>query len=259
MQTGLKGRHIVITSSTNGIGYAAAKIFIEEGAYVVINGRNADNVKDRCKLLEKEYGKGCVLGFCGDATKSEDIIALKKFVEKTLGRIDCLVANVGSGRPVAESRLETMEWEISFDVNLFSAVKLVHSFEDLWDRQRGGNIVFLSSLAACDRVAAPYAYAAAKEGIRVLTKYLSDDYAPKNIRVNCVIPGNVVFTGGRWEELLREDRDGVEKYIKENVPLKRFAKPEEVAAAIIFLTSDLASFITGTSLLVDGGQKRGIS
>ena len=259
MYTGLEGKHIVITASTNGIGYAAAKMFIEEGAHVVINGRNADVLKERCRFLEKEYGDGCVLGFCGDVTKESDIAALKKYVNKKFGKIDCLVANVGSGRPIAENRLDINEWKSGLDINLFSAVQLIHEFEDLWDSEGKGSIVLLSSLAACDRIGAPYAYAAAKEGIRVLTKYLSDDYAFQNIRVNCVIPGNVLFLGGRWEELLEVNKEEVERYIQEHVPMKRFAEPEEIAAAIIFLASDLASFITGTSLVVDGGQKRGIA
>ena len=88
MHTGLEGKHIVITASTNGIGYAAAKMFIEEGAYVVINGRNADILKERCRILEKEYGDGCVLGFCGDAAKESDIAALKQYVNETFGKID---------------------------------------------------------------------------------------------------------------------------------------------------------------------------
>ncbi len=259
MHTGLEGKHIVITASTNGIGYAAAKMFIEEGAYVVINGRNADILKERCRILEKEYGDGCVLGFCGDAAKESDIAALKKYVNEKFGKIDCLVANAGSGRPIAESRLMITEWEAGFDINLFSTVRLIHEFEDMWNSGKKGNIVLLSSLAACDRIGAPYAYAAAKEGIRVLTKYLSDDYALHGIRVNCVIPGNVLFSGGRWEELMESNKEETERYIQENVPLKRFAEPEEIAAAIIFLASDLASFITGTSLVVDGGQKRGIA
>lgn len=259
MRTGLKGKHIVITASTNGIGYAAAKMFIEEGAHVVINGRNAETLRERCKLLEEEYGEGRVLGFCGDATKEYDIIELKRFVKEMFGKIDCLVANAGSGRPIAENRLESDEWKNSFDINLFSAVRLIHEFEDMWDYKKEGSIVLLSSLAACDRIGAPYAYAAAKEGIRVLTKYLSDDYASRSIRVNCIIPGNVLFSGGRWEELLKANQEEIERYIQENVPLKRFAEPKEIAAAVIFLASDLASFITGTSLVVDGGQKRGIA
>ena len=91
-----------------------------------------------------------------------------------------------------------------------------------------------------------------------MTKYLSDDYASKNIRVNCVIPGNIMFAGGRWEELMMLDKGGTEEYIQKNVPMKRFGQPREIASVIVFLASVSASFITGTSLVVDGGQKRGI-
>ncbi len=259
MDLQLKGKIVVITASTNGIGYASARMFLEEGAYVVINGRNEDTLQSKCAVLKKEFGDERVSCFCGDATKEKDIVELKNCVQKMYGKIDCLVANVGSGRPSTEDKLDSREWENSFQINLFSSVKLVHVFHDMWDIQKGGSIVLLSSLAACERIGAPYAYAAAKEGIKVLTKYLSDDYASKNIRVNCVIPGNVLFPGGRWEELIALDKEGIQNYIQKNVPMKRFAQPQEIAAAIVFLSSFLASFITGTSLVVDGGQKRGIS
>ncbi len=259
MRTGLTGKKVIITASTNGIGYASARMFLEEGASVIINGRNADILNKRCDALKIEFGNQKVFGFCGDAASAEDILALKEYALKVFGKIDCLIANAGSGKPVASHRLESVEWETGIQQNLFSAVKIIHELEDMWEEPEGGSIVMLSSLAAYDRIGAPYAYAAAKDGIRVFTKYLSDDYAARNIRVNCVVPGNVWFPGGRWEELMEADREGTEKYIQDHVPLKRFARPEEVAAAVIFLASDLASFITGTSLLVDGGQKRGIS
>ncbi len=249
----------MITASTNGIGYASARMFLEEGAHVVLNGRNKDTLQSRCTILKREFGDEYVSYFCGDATKENDIIELKNCVQRMYGKIDCLVANVGSGRSLVEDKLNSNEWENSFQINLFSSVKLIHAFHEMWDVQKGGSIVLLSSLAACDRIGAPYAYAAAKEGIRVLTKYLSDDYASKNIRVNCVIPGNVLFPSGRWEELIAFDKEGIQNYIQKNVPMKRFAQPQEIAAAIVFLSSTPASFITGTSLVVDGGQKRGIS
>ena len=90
------------------------------------------------------------------------------------------------------------------------------------------------------------------------TKYLADRYAPRGIRVNTVSPGNVLFKGGRWEELLGKDERGVKAYISEKVPMRRFAGPEEIADAIAFLSSERASFITGSNLAIDGGQKRGI-
>lgn len=258
MRTKLIGKKVIITASSNGIGYASARMFLEEGAFVIINGRHDEILQEKGHLLKKIYGDNHVYCFCGDITTKKGISALKKYVQDIFGTIDCLVANAGSGRPIAESRLDPAEWEKGFEINLFGAVRLIHEFDDMWDRQNGGNVVMISSLAACDRLKAPYAYAAAKEGIRVLTKYLSDDYALRNIRVNCVLPGNVLFPGGRWEELLMQDKEGTERYIQENVPLKRFAKPEEIASVVVFLASELASFITGASIVVDGGQKRGI-
>lgn len=258
MKTGLIGEKIVITASSNGIGYASAEMFLEEGAFVIINGRNEKALQEKGERLKKIYGDDRVHCCCGNITEEEGIRALKRYTQEVFGAIDCLVANVGSGRPIAESRLDPLEWKKGFEINLFGTVRLIHEFDDMWDQQNGGNVVMLSSLAACDRLKAPYAYAAAKEGIRVLTKYLSDDYALRNIRVNCVLPGNVLFPGGRWEELLVQNKEGTECYIRENVPLKRFAKPEEIASVVVFLASELASFITGASIVVDGGQKRGI-
>ncbi len=259
MDLGLENKNIVVTASTDGIGHATACKFLEEGASVLINGRGAAKAVERLNSLRERFGERKVLLYIGDTALEDGIKEMHQYAKSALGHIDCIVPNVGSGRPIGRNRLENTEWEKGFDINLFSAVKLIREFDDMWAQHGGGSIVMLSSLAACERIGAPYAYAAAKEGIRVFTKYLSDDYAARNIRVNCVIPGNVFFTGGRWAELLEQDREGTEQYIQGNVPLKRFARPEEVANAVVFLASEAASFITGTSLLVDGGQKRGIS
>lgn len=259
MDLNLEGKKIIITASTDGIGYASAIKFLSEGADVLLNGRNKTKAVEKAESLKMRFGEGKVFLYVGDTASEDGIREMHQYAQNVLGHVDCIVANVGSGRPISEHRLEAMEWKKGFDINLFSAVNLVREFDDMWIRQIGGSIVMISSLAACERIGAPYAYAAAKDGIRVFTKYLSDDYASRNIRVNCVLPGNVFYHGGRWGELLMQDKEGIEKYIHENVPLRRFGKPEEIADAVVFLASERASFITGTSLLVDGGQKRGIS
>ncbi len=259
MNLGLKSKNIVVTASTDGIGYATAYKFLEEGACVLINGRGTAKATEKLDSLKEKFGERKVFLYIGDTALEGGIKEMHQYAKSVLKHVDCIVSNVGSGRPIGGHRLENIEWEKGFDINLFSAVKLIQEFDDMWIQHEGGSIVMLSSLAACERIGAPYAYAAAKEGIRVFTKYLSDDYAARNIRVNCVIPGNVFFAGGRWDELLEQDREGTEQYIQRNVPLRRFAVPEEIANAVVFLASEAASFITGTSLLVDGGQKRGIS
>ncbi len=258
MDLQLKGKNVVITASTDGIGYAAARKFLEEGACVLINGRNEPKAKERKEALEQNFGKNRVYLYSGDITIDETILGFRKYAGEIFDHIDCLVANVGSGKPVSQDHLNMEAWKRSFEINLFSAVRLIQVFDNLWEDRTGGSIITVSSLAAYNRISAPYAYAAAKQGISVLSKYLSDDYAVRKIRVNSVIPGNVLYNGGRWEELLAQDEAGIRNYIETSVPLKRFAAPEEIANGIAFLASDCASFITGATLLIDGGQSRTI-
>ena len=258
MDLQLKGKKVVITASTDGIGYAVAYRFLQEGACVLMNGRNESKAQQKRYLLEKEFGENRVFLYTGDTTSEAGIKGIYQHAESIFNHIDCIVANVGSGKPITQSNLDIKGWKKSFDINLFSAVKLVQEFDGFWEENTGGSIVLVSSLAAYNRISAPYAYASAKQGVSVFSKYLSDDYAGRNIRVNSVIPGNVFYKGGRWEELLKKDESGVKEYIEHSVPLGRFAVPEEIAEAVVFLASDRASFITGAALLVDGGQSRSI-
>jgi 3-oxoacyl-[acyl-carrier protein] reductase len=256
MELGLEGKKVAITASTDGIGLATARKFLDEGASVLINGRKQDKAEYTYNLLRNKFGQDRVYCFVGDMTVEENILDMKKYAQSVLKKVDCLVANVGSGKPISDNKLDINEWRGSFDTNLFSTVMLIDAFNDML--AQNGSVLMISSLAGCSRIGAPYAYAASKDGIRVLTKYMSDDFAKRNIRVNCVVPGNVFYKGGRWDELISNDEKGTKQYIEENVPLKRFATPEEIANSVVFLASECASFITGTSLVVDGGQIRGI-
>ena len=197
MDLQLEGKKVIITASTDGIGFATAHKFLEEGACVLINGRNAIKAQAKKESLEAEFGDNRVYLYIGDIILEENIRKLRQYAGQIWSQIDCIVANAGSGRPIATDRLESIEWKKGFDINLFSAVMLIREFDNMWSQQEGGSIVMLSSLAACDCIKAPYAYAAAKEGIRVLAKYLSDDYVSRGIRVNCVLPGNVLVGVGR--------------------------------------------------------------
>lgn len=258
MDLQLKNKKVVITASTDGIGYAIAYRFLEEGAYVLINGRNELKAQERRSLLAEKFGEDRIFLSVGDAVSEEGIGEIYRCARTVFGHVDNIVANVGSGKPVTASNLDLEGWEKSFEINLFSTVNLIRKFDDLWQQDSGGSIVAVSSLAAYNRISAPYAYAAAKQGVSVFAKYLSDDYAKRKIRVNSVIPGNVYYKGGRWEELIRQDEAGVKEYIEHAVPMKRFADPDEIADAVVFLSSGRASFITGATLLIDGGQSRAI-
>lgn len=256
MDLGLAGKKVLITASSGGIGFATADSFLREGADVLLNGRNEEKLLQSYGILQQKYGTGRVYYFTGDMTQETVIIQCRDYVQKVWKKIDVLVPNLGSGKPISESRLDIKEWKAHIDVNLLSAVQVIRVLMELLPSGSNGSIILLSSITACERMNAPYAYAAAKNAVRTLCNYLAGDLADKAIRVNCVVPGNIFFPGGRWEELYNADKGGTEKYINTTVPMKRFGKPEEIADAIVFLASERAGFITGAELVIDGGQKR---
>ena len=118
-----------------------------------------------------------------------------------------------------------------------------------------GNIIFISSIAGCESIQAPLGYSAAKAALLSASKTLSNLLASKNIRVNSISPGNILFEGGSWDENLKNFSSHTMKYIQENVPLNRFGRVEEIAQAIEFIIDN--EFFTGQNLIIDGGQVKG--
>ena len=253
MDLELKGKRVFITASSGGIGLATAEAFLHEGAHVIINGRDEDRLCSEKERLEKDFGSN-VEFFCGDMSDREDIFAVVEFIKKRFGALDIFVANLGSGRPELSNQLEESEWRRFYNINVSGTVELLNRLYTTLRLGKNPCVTLLSSVIARGAASAPVGYAAAKSSIRILGKYLSRMWAEDGIRVNCILPGNIYFTRGRWEELLRNDPDGVEMYIKSSVPMKRFGRAEEIADAIVFISSARAGFITGAELVVDGGQ-----
>jgi len=256
MDLQIKNKKVFITASSAGIGFACAKSFLSEGAEVIINGKKKDKLEKSIKQLAELFPNSVIHGICGDMSKEQDIIAARKDIEEKCSGLDILVGNLGTGKGITVNKLHMDEWYHMYEYNLFSAVRLVDEFDELLKKSQSASIVLLSSLAGYDKIGAPIAYASAKNGIRTLIKYLADEYASYGIRVNGVAPGNVFYSGGRWEEILLQDRKGTKEYIQKSVPMKRFGMPEEIADTIVFLASERASFITGEIIKIDGGQSR---
>ncbi len=151
---------------------------------------------------------------------------------------------------------DAQSWSFLYDINLFGAVRLISEVLPPMLERKSGSIVLIGSITGIESTPAPLAYSSAKAALNNYAKNLARQVAPEGIRVNVVAPGNVFFAGGTWEKHMANNAERVNSYISSEVPMKRFGKPEEIADAVLYLSSPRASFVTGACLVADGGQTR---
>ena len=185
---------------------------------------------------------------------------LNLFYEKTLkafNGLDVLINNVGGSVWTPFAEISDEEWMDVFNLSFFSAVKVARAAMPLMEEQGGGSIINISSIFGRE-TGGPISYNAAKAAMISMTSSLAQEAAKKNIRVNSIAPGSIIFPGGSWERRQQEDPEGIQSFVDANIAFGRFGTPEEVAAVVAFMASDRASWVTGTCLNVDGGQSRSI-
>ncbi len=253
MDLGLKDKAILVAGSSRGIGRSIAEFLLEEGARVCISGRNREFVATAERDLSS---KGQVIGFSGDLSDAGIVALIIQLIQEKWGALDALVANLGTGRGTSGWDPPEDDWDRLFLQNFHASRRLAGAAIPLLERQGGGSIVFISSITGVEATPAPLAYSAAKAALINYSKNLSRQVADKNIRVNCIAPGNIVFQGGSWEQRLRSDRESVARMLKAEVPMNRLGTPGEIAGLAAFLCSGQASFVTGSCFVADGGQTR---
>jgi 3-oxoacyl-[acyl-carrier protein] reductase len=257
------GRSALITGGSSGIGKATAARLAAEGARVVINGRNPDRVEAALTELTAPdgyhtgYPLGVVPGVSGvvaDISRSDEAEALVAQVVERLGRIDILVNSAGiDGAGVNALELTNEEWQRVLDVNLTGPFLVARAAARNMAENGGGAIVNVASLNGLEAEPNFADYNSSKGGLVMLTRSLAIDLVKHNIRVNAVCPGYILTP---MTEEYAADPD-VGPAIREAIPMGRFGDPAEVAAAIAFLASDDASYVTGEVLMVDGGRFAG--
>lgn len=256
MDLELKSKRVLITGASQGIGAAIAARMLEEGADVCLVSRGSQKLFDLEQLLAEQYGQQRVSAMVCDCTDFEALQNLADIVKAQLGGIDVVIANVGDGRSTPEALPSHEQWQSTWKNNFESALYTARAFLDMLEDSRG-NLLFISSICAKEAFGAPVDYGTAKTALLGLAKNMARKLG-EQIRINVLAPGNVLFEGGSWEEKIKRDPERVKNIIDDSVPMKRFGTPEEIADSAVFLTSPRAAFITGTVLVVDGGQTVGV-
>jgi 3-oxoacyl-[acyl-carrier protein] reductase len=257
MDLGLADKVAFIAGSSRGIGLAIARGFAAEGAAIVISGREAAALEKARSSLASEMPRAKILAIAADLTDPEMIESALNRAEAELGPIDAAIANLGNGQGSQGYRQTPDEWSASLSVNLMGGVLFAGAVLTRQVARRRGSVTFISSIAGVEATPAPVSYSAAKAALQAAAKAYARQVGAYGVRVNAVAPGNVLFPGGSWAVKLAERKEFFEDYVRREVPLQRFARVHEIADVVVFLASERASFVTGSVVVVDGGQTRG--
>lgn len=261
MDLGLKDKVVLVTAASKGLGYAIAESMVREGAKVAISSRSEERIKEAAEKLSRE-GKHDVFYVPADLSNLDETDRLMDEVLNHFGHVDVLVCNTGG--PKTSDFVDTSfeDWEGGMNLMLYPVLQMTKRVIPKMKENNWGRIIYLTSTWVKQPRKSGVISTMARSAISGLSKHLSNELAPYNILVNQVMPGPT-WTD-RSKEITRrlsEQRGVPVEVIKEEIgreiPLGRYGKAEEIANAVTFLASESASFITGVSLQVDGGQIKG--
>jgi 3-oxoacyl-[acyl-carrier protein] reductase len=256
MDLQLSGKVAAVTGSSRGLGYASAKALIAEGCHVAISARGKERLEAAAAELRTAAQHGAkVAAIATDVSTREGADAFIADTVAQLGGLDILVNNVGLARGADLEGTSDADWQEAFDQTLYPAIRVSRAALPHIRRHGSGAIVIVSSIFGRES-GGRMTYNAVKAAEISLTKSLAQQLAKDNIRVVGVAPGSILFEGGSWHKRQQADPDGIADFVRRELPFGRFGKAEEVGNVVAFLASSRASWISGTTVVVDGCQSR---
>lgn len=248
MNLQLNNQVALVTGSSKGIGFGIAQTLHEEGCKVVLNGRDSGVLEE---AVSKLPGAICV---AADVTQPKEAVQLVADVMKQFGRLDALVCNVGSGRSVSPGNEHLEEWQRVFSVNLWSATNVIEAATEALAASKGA-IVCISSICGQEVVpGAPITYSAAKAALNAYVRGISKHLGKRDVRINAIAPGNILFDESVWAMKIKEDQAAVAEMLAREVALEKLGSPSDIANLTAYLLSPISNFATGAVWTLDGGQ-----
>jgi 3-oxoacyl-[acyl-carrier protein] reductase len=251
----LKGKSAIITGSSKGLGLASARALVAEGCRVCICARGAEALNRASADLTAVGGEGSVTAVVADVTTPEGAEQVVARSMEAFGSIDILVNNVATAKGGGVLDTPDLVWQEALDQTLFPALRMSRLVIPHMQRAGGGAILMIASIWGRES-GGRMTYNAVKAAEISLAKSMAQQLAKDNIRVNSIAPGSILFPGGSWDLRQKADPDGIAEFVRRELPFGRFGRAEEVGAVVAFLSSPLASWISGSCVTVDGCQSR---
>ncbi|HTO94732.1 MAG TPA: SDR family oxidoreductase [Bacteroidota bacterium] len=263
MDLGLHDRVAIVSAASQGLGRACAAGFAREGAHVVICSRDTRKIAAAANEIGKEFPAVRVLPVKADVTKPADIRRLVRRTLAAFGRIDILVTNAGGPPVAAFPDLDDRTWQRGIELNLMSTIRLIREVLPAMRKRHWGRIINITSFVARQPVDDLIISSTVRPGIFGLSKILANQNTRDGILINSVVPGFILTARQQEISAARARAKGItpDEYIADvakSVPSGRMGRPEELADVVVFLGSERASYVSGTTVTVDGGLVKGL-